>query len=501
MNQPTSGPGNNNADPLIGQTLANNYLILGTLGEGGMALVYTGLQLSSERQIAIKTLKSRESEVMARFTREMQTHAKLKHKNIVEAIDCFQIQNGQAFLVMEFVEGQSLESVISKGRIQNEVDAAEILSQVLDALAHAHDHKIVHRDLKPANIILVSNSDTLLVKVLDFGIAKMQDDLQKLTAAGKALGSPLYMSPEQCMGLDLTVRSDLYSIGILAYELVSGRVPYNFSSIVKVMGAHCDPTVFPQKIAEVCPEVRAASLFDEIIMRAVHSDVDQRFQSAAEFRSAIDFWRRCVVTGKELPLPRELAVPLTSTEISKPKESRAKDHTREVQELMQSVRSESAKNAESTTASMNRAAVCESDQWSNKRRKEIDPNSFVRSFLIGMTALCLTLLAVAAMMLNFDSLVLGFKNISRQFTTAIPGTETRQSPVKNTEPGSIVKTEPPIPNTSEPATLDSPEEKEADKQIGIDSVGTPDSKPATVPNAQPRSDYFSQPEANEGRRL
>lgn len=289
--QPTDG-NKPKQDPLIGQHLTDDYLILDRLGAGGMAIVYKARHLKTDRIVAVKTLRERDPAIMERFYREVQTLAKLKHKNIVEALDCIRTDSHHTFLVMEFVEGITLDSLIrSQGRVEKAEDIASILSQVCDALEHAHQQRIIHRDLKPANIVMmVDEFSDITAKVLDFGIAKLQDDLQKLTSEGQALGSPLYMSPEQCMGLEITPASDVYSLGILSYQLITGELPYRSTKMLEIMSSHCNPDVWPQPIYEVRPDLPGVHQLNQIIFRALSTKIEERFQSVAEFGKAITFW-------------------------------------------------------------------------------------------------------------------------------------------------------------------------------------------------------------------
>lgn len=280
-------------DPLIGQLLAGRYLILDKLGEGDMAVVYRARHNIMDRIVAIKTLKIIDEELMQRFAREVSAHAKLKHKNIVEAIDWLQSAQGQPFFIMEYLEGISLEDLLDEhGRIEREQEIATIALQVCDALEHAHAMKIIHRDLKPGNIVLLCNNGEITAKVVDFGLVKLQEDIQRLTREGQALGSPLYMSPEQCMGLPISSRTDIYSLAIIMFEMVTGQTPYEADSIMEIMAAHCEPHIQPEKIANFRSSLKGADVLQEILSKALEKNANDRYQTIAEFRDAIRRWER-----------------------------------------------------------------------------------------------------------------------------------------------------------------------------------------------------------------
>lgn len=217
-------------DPLIGATIGGKYRIDAKLGSGGMGSVYRAQRTMIGDDVAIKILhfnqnKSSETE---RFRREAQAAARLKHANAVSVFDFGISDDGRQYLVMELVEGESLRQMIKReGRLSPAV-AAEIINQVCAALDEAHRQNIVHRDIKPDNIIVDSHSAKPKVTVLDFGIAKLRgDSATTLTQTGSILGTPHYMSPEQCLGEELDGRSDIYSLGIVLYEILAGVVPFN----------------------------------------------------------------------------------------------------------------------------------------------------------------------------------------------------------------------------------------------------------------------------------
>ncbi|MBZ0188573.1 MAG: protein kinase, partial [Candidatus Obscuribacterales bacterium] len=293
-----------------GTLLSDRYELLGVIGEGAMAVVCKARQKSSNLLVAVKILKSTDDEHRARFIREIKTHSQLNHKNIVGYIESITSSDGRMFLVMERIKGVSLLEIIKKlGRLNDEENIASILVQILQALEHAHERRIIHRDLKSGNVIVMKESNNeLTVKILDFGISKAQgEDQQRLTQEGQALVSPVYMSPEQCTGQLITTRCDLYSLGIVAYEMITGKPPYLRRSVINIMAAHCDESVKPDPIAIVAPEIGCLKLLEQIIFKALETDTNKRWQSASQFRSALEFWLEQVKAGNsEAELPPEL---------------------------------------------------------------------------------------------------------------------------------------------------------------------------------------------------
>ncbi len=308
------------SDPLVGSVLAHSYEILDVIGQGGMAIVYRAKQIATGRLVAIKTLRSQNPPDILRFSQEIKTHSQLDHKNVVRFIDSVR-ERGQLFLVMERVRGISLEEILRTfGKLDEPDNIVDILSQILDALEYAHSGGLIHRDLKTGNVILIKEQDeALVVKILDFGIAKIQGDLQRLTHVGQALGSPIYMSPEQCTGKALTTKSDLYSLGVVAYETVTGTPPYSKGTLINVMAAHCNENIKPQPLSEMAPHLPKNKMLDQILQKALQTPAEKRWQSAVEFKTALQFWLKSIQNNAQYEeLPVELMrCPVTEFDLDK----------------------------------------------------------------------------------------------------------------------------------------------------------------------------------------
>ncbi|HEX7176751.1 MAG TPA: serine/threonine-protein kinase, partial [Pyrinomonadaceae bacterium] len=264
----------------IGQ-IVGNYKIEQKLGEGGMGAVFRGIDMMLERDVAIKVLRpelASQPQVVERFRSEAVTVAKLNHPNVATLYSFF--RQGEDFLmVMEFVRGVTLDHVIEqRGAIPPE-QAVPLFCQVLDGIQHAHDFGIIHRDIKPANMA-VTEKGTL--KVLDFGIARLLGTA-RMTRQGSVIGTIEYMSPEQVKGLETDARSDIYSLGMLLYEMLTGRIPFDLTNEFELMRAQIEQMpIRPRQLNADIPEV-----VEQAIWRAIAKSPDDRFQSASDFRGEL----------------------------------------------------------------------------------------------------------------------------------------------------------------------------------------------------------------------
>lgn len=350
-----SGAQLNLSESLVGKILAKRYRILDLLGEGAMAVVYRALDTSNQQMVAIKTLKFVDSDLCARFAREVEIHSELKHANIVKAIDCFEVSNGQSFFVMEYLKGVALENYIAtQGKVNDLMDLSSIIAQICDAIEYAHEKGVIHRDIKPENIILIEQRGQLRVKVLDFGVAKIQEDLQRLTRTGVIIGSPAYMSPEQCLGKPLDCTSDIYSLAVVAYELVTGKLPYAAANDIEVMKAHCNQAILPVPITTHRQDLAASDLLESVFQKALKKDPSQRYEDVAELKQDLDqWWRKTTGAGIEAVSPfrstttrRRRAAKSTraSAKATLEKPEQVQKRTEQLQELMDGHRSAQAQS-------------------------------------------------------------------------------------------------------------------------------------------------------------
>jgi serine/threonine-protein kinase len=291
-------------DELLGRTIAGRFHIVDRIGMGGMGTVYAAEQIGLMRRAALKILKKEVSwdpDTVTRFHREAKAMSMLAHPNTVQVFDFGETDDGLLFLAMEMLEGELLTTRIAREGWLGPLEAISITQQILGSLHEAHGKGIIHRDLKPDNIYLarVDGSTNPIIKVLDFGIAKLVgadgpiDQLE--TQAGTVFGTPRYMSPEQAQGKTLDVRSDLYGVGVLLYQMLVGEPPFMDEDAVVVMAKHIkERPVRPSEKAAGRPmpfDLEAAAL------KALEKRAERRFQSAADFAATLE---SCVEEAREV---------------------------------------------------------------------------------------------------------------------------------------------------------------------------------------------------------
>ncbi|MCU0663916.1 MAG: protein kinase, partial [Myxococcota bacterium] len=274
----------------VGIVVDGRYRLDELLGEGGMGAVYRGTHVLMGKPVAIKLIHAELAhlpEVVARFEREARSASLLKDPHCISVTDFGKSPEGMLYLVMELLEGEDLHSRVQSGISLSTEQALRIVKEVGVALAHAHSVGVVHRDLKPENIMLVRHGDEEdFAKVIDFGIARIADSTNggddRLTRAGFVLGTPAYLSPEQALGEVADHRADLYALGVILYEALSGHQPYSGDSAMDVVTHHLSSPVPRLPRQRYTPELQA------IVDKAMAKSPTQRFQSAAELVEAID---------------------------------------------------------------------------------------------------------------------------------------------------------------------------------------------------------------------
>ena len=278
----SSPPPSSEAQELVGVIISGRYRIDALLGEGGMGAVYRAEHIHMRKIVALKVLHRRmtaNEEAVKRFEREAVAAARIEHPNVAQATDFGRIDGGAFYLVLEFADGTSLSDVINTEGALEPLRAVQIAGQIADALHAAHTEGIVHRDLKPDNVMLVPQEDgSERVKVLDFGIAKLESDGAQLTKMGSVFGTPQYMAPEQAAGRTVDTRADLYALGLIVYEMLTGDPAFGGSDILSLLTQQM--TQAPPPLPPTVPEA-----LSEAVMALLVKDPDHRVQTAAEARS------------------------------------------------------------------------------------------------------------------------------------------------------------------------------------------------------------------------
>jgi serine/threonine protein kinase len=289
-------------DPLVGHTLDEKYRLEERLGIGGMGTVYRARHLLIDRPVAVKVLNQRfveDEAARTRFSREARACGRLQHVNAVTVTDFGQSQDGYVYLVMELLEGRTLRDVLAKEAPLDAARSVSLMLQISAAVAAAHEAGIIHRDLKPANIFIVQRAEVpAVVKVLDFGIAKLaaesldEDEPMTLTQIGAMIGTPRYMSPEQCDGAQLTPAADVYSLGVILYEMLTGTVPFSGSTPLAIAMKHTTET--PRSPRDFVSSIPQA--LEDVVLYTLEKSPQNRPANAAEFR------RELLATAERLGL-------------------------------------------------------------------------------------------------------------------------------------------------------------------------------------------------------
>lgn len=275
---------------LIGKKIEGKYEVQSILGEGGMAIVYKAYHTKMERLVVIKVMQGwllSNKNAVERFERESKTTAKLAHPNIVTVFDYGVLNEKEPYLVMEYIKGESLGDKIARQGALPFATAAGIIIQICRGLQEAHSVGIIHRDLKPDNILLQDRSDRPdWVKIVDFGISHLVQGAKRLTKTGKMVGTPEYIAPEQLKDKPLDIRTDLYALGIILYETLTGRVPFEGESAEGILMKHLlEP---PPPLSLHNDDFAEGTPFDAIIAKALRKEPDERYQTATEFRLDVE---------------------------------------------------------------------------------------------------------------------------------------------------------------------------------------------------------------------
>ena len=299
-------------DPLIGTVVDKRYRIEQQIGEGGMGMVYLASHTVLGKKMALKVLRgemAKDADVVQRFMQEAQAATSIGHENIIDISDFGRLHDGTAYFVMEYLDGEALTDLIGRGGAIPMQEALQIIRQIASALGAAHARGIVHRDLKPDNVFLLKKAgNRRFVKVLDFGIAKVGGASSKLTKTGMVFGTPHYMSPEQAAGQSVDHRTDIYALGVIMYEMFTGKVPFDADTFMGILSKHMFEPPIPPSQAGAGNRLGA---LEDVILKSLAKKPEQRHQSMDELLADLETVRTggTVVLGNAagVPAPDNLA--------------------------------------------------------------------------------------------------------------------------------------------------------------------------------------------------
>lgn len=275
---------------LTGEIIAEKYRLENVIGEGGMAIVYKAIQINIDRPVVLKIMQWQlrgNERAIKRFEQEAKFTAKVSHPNVVSVFDVGFLAGGQPYLVMEFIKGESLRDRLEKQGQLSLATTMQIMVQLCRGLQEAHKVGLIHRDLKPENILLLEDTDRPdWVKIVDFGIAHLVVGYQRLTRTGNITGTIAYMAPEQLRNVPVDTRADLYALGIVLFEMLTGKIPFDGESTESILLKQLmEPPTPPSALRG---EIPPGSALDMVVLRALEKDPEKRYQTATEMRLDIE---------------------------------------------------------------------------------------------------------------------------------------------------------------------------------------------------------------------
>lgn len=325
------------SEPVAGSIIAGKYEVLSVVGGGAMGLVYKARHTLMKRIVAVKVLRPNmalDETTVSRFQKESEALSVLDHPNILTVFDFGLNELGQPYLVTDYLEGETLAEILNNEETLDYKRVIDLFKQVSSALSHAHKNGVVHRDMKPSNIMLVKNEENEdRVKILDFGIAKVTDETEdstQLTKTGEVFGSPLYMSPEQCRGKVLDARSDIYSVGCVAYRALTGVPPIVGQDLIECLYKHVNED--PAPFSEARPGNSIPFALEAVVLKCLMKDPATRYQTMAELRDALITAEEKSVVSDPASIPTPNAPPpIEPPTIKNPMESALVDTEEDVE--------------------------------------------------------------------------------------------------------------------------------------------------------------------------
>lgn len=289
--------------PMVGHVV-DSYRIVDLIGAGAMGAVFRASHIVTQREVALKILFSelaKETESVARMLREARALAQLDHVNIVKTFDCGYTQVGEPFLVIEYVKGKTLRDILDSQVLLPPGRAIGLFLQMADAVRAAHKKSILHRDLKPENIMITDSPKEDTLKVLDFGIAHFGAESQRLTRAGEVIGSPVFMSPEQLQGFDLDYKSDIYQLGAIMYQTLTGEWPHQNDNFMETIKLKCSKKAPP--FSRVVPGRAIPASLEKIVLRCLEIDPQDRYINITELKNELELVSNALRQTTKLDFP------------------------------------------------------------------------------------------------------------------------------------------------------------------------------------------------------
>ncbi len=435
-------------DLLVGATLGGRYWVLSVIGRGGMSVVYKAKVKDTGKIVAVKTLRTQsmtDDMVVKRFQREAELLSRLNHPRIVNLHAYGSSARGQPYFVMDYLMGENLTTVLKREDHLDPERFQDIFVQVCAAIEHAHRHGAIHRDIKPGNIMLTRQGRTNdYVKVVDFGIAKMAEEAQRLTRMGEVWGSPIYMSPEQCMGATVDERSDIYSLGIVMYESLTGKVPFLGRNYADTMTKQISDN--PAPFSQIRPDLKIPYSLEKVVMSALEKQPESRYQSLGLMRKDIESALSQKVTS-DMPIPISNA----AAKINKPKASltnlRKPEETKKPVEKKPEVKKVEAKKKPDAKADgkINKrisSSKKEFEQAAKKKRRttqsmrqldefEVPPVSRGRQLLIVASSSLLFSIVVITIMTHGDTISHVLANMVKMLVSGLDEESSPYSELRN----------------------------------------------------------------------
>jgi serine/threonine protein kinase len=292
-NQDTSIVVETTADPFIGKVIGDRYEVQALVGRGGMGVVYKAMHRILKKPVALKVLpqgQGLDRVDIARFDAEAKAASGLHHPNLAGIHDYGTAADGSPYLVMDFIDGESLADLLERDGALKESEAIDLCLQICNGLEFAHSKRLIHRDIKPSNIMVSKESGKLVARLVDFGIAKKlptgDEHNPTLTGTGQIVGSPQYMSPEQCLGHTLDIRSDIYSFGLVMFEALTGKKAFEGENSVQVIFQHINERA--PLFRAVAPDLKLSSAIERIVLQALEKEADNRYQTVEDLKRDLE---------------------------------------------------------------------------------------------------------------------------------------------------------------------------------------------------------------------